>query len=77
MFYLLLFKTLIKLWTCFEDRDMPYFWSPDCNLLAILTDQQINEYTKVLYQICERLTQYPHERQLSYKITAKHFRVYN
>ncbi|XP_059225052.1 cyclic GMP-AMP synthase-like receptor 1 [Stomoxys calcitrans] len=61
-----IFKHMLsQLWTYFIDRFLPDFWTKDCNVLNILSQDEITLYEKMLRNICDLFLTYSQRQQLT------------
>ncbi|XP_073848005.1 cyclic GMP-AMP synthase-like receptor [Musca autumnalis] len=61
---------LQRLYDCFIEGNLPYFWNEGCNLLDILKPYEIEVYSYKLKQAYRTLKSYPEQPNLSYEQVA-------
>uniref|UniRef100_A0A1A9VQH4 Mab-21 domain-containing protein n=1 Tax=Glossina austeni TaxID=7395 RepID=A0A1A9VQH4_GLOAU len=59
----------------FQTRNFPYFWSPEHNLIDILTDNEMADYAEILNTIFCTFKTYPDQQSLTFHICARHFQI--
>lgn len=59
----------------FQTRNFPYFWSPEHNLIDILTDDEMADYAEILNTIFCTFKAYPDQQSLTFHICARHFQI--
>ncbi|XP_073848003.1 cyclic GMP-AMP synthase-like protein isoform X2 [Musca autumnalis] len=69
----LLIYMLTSLCNFFQERNMPSFWVQNWNLLEMLERKDVADYVKDLQIVCNQLSSYPKQPQLSFARTSKHF----
>ncbi|KAM7343370.1 cyclic GMP-AMP synthase-like receptor 1 isoform 1-T3 [Cochliomyia hominivorax] len=69
----ILFKMLEELRNYFRRGELPYYWVNGFNLLDILKDKEIDEYTETLELAFENLWRIGWNKNLKYSTVAEHF----
>uniref|UniRef100_A0A1B0GBQ0 Uncharacterized protein n=1 Tax=Glossina morsitans morsitans TaxID=37546 RepID=A0A1B0GBQ0_GLOMM len=59
----------------FQTRNFLYFWSPEHNLIDILTDDEMADYAEILNTIFCTFKTYPDQQSLTFHICARHFQI--
>ncbi|KAI9579463.1 uncharacterized protein LOC119639706 [Glossina fuscipes] len=59
----------------FQTRNFPYFWSPEHNLVDILTDDEMTDYAEILNTIFCTFQAYPNQQSLTFDMCARHFQI--